>query len=578
VATNQPADTYDVAVLGGGLAGLTLGLQLKRARPDTTIFIAEKRPGPAPEAAFKVGESTVELSCNYFGDVIGMRDHLEQDQIHKCGLRFFFTAGDNTDLAERVELGPPLYPPVPSYQLDRGRFENEAVKRNLEAGVDVVQGAFIDEIELGDDEHAVTIVQGGPGGERTTVKAKWMVDASGRSFLLKRKLGLEKSNGHVVNSSWFRLAGGLDIEEWVSPDDAMWFERMKQRGWRRFSTNHLCGQGYWVWLIPLSSGPISIGIVADPRFHPWERMDTLEASLDWIREYEPQLGEALDGRADQVEDFLKIEDFSYSCDRVFSADRWCLTGEAGAFLDPFYSPGSDYIAMSNTFITDLVTRELDGEDVKDRVDAHNDLYLSAFATHLTFYENQYVFWGNPQVMGAKITANNILYWGANALLFFKRKLTDLEFMAAVRPDVERIWALVRRLEGLFREWHELDSREWRRGYVGVTDFPALIQRHVELAIPMDDDALKAKIAANADLLEAVAVLIFNKAAKSLGDAAPDEDVRIDPYKVSLDPDRWEADGLFSGSGLSAEEARQTPAGGLESCFTDVVAQPAMSER
>ena len=34
------------------------------------------------------------------------------------------------------------------------------------------------------------------------------------------------------------------------------------------STNHICGEGYWVWLIPLSSGPISIGIVADPRFHP----------------------------------------------------------------------------------------------------------------------------------------------------------------------------------------------------------------------------------------------------------------------------------------------------------------------
>ena len=54
----QPADSYDVAILGGGLAGLTLALQIKQERPDTSIFIAEKREGPAPEAAFKVGEST----------------------------------------------------------------------------------------------------------------------------------------------------------------------------------------------------------------------------------------------------------------------------------------------------------------------------------------------------------------------------------------------------------------------------------------------------------------------------------------------------------------------------------------
>ncbi len=43
--------------------------------------------------------------------------------------------------------------------------------------------------------------------------------------------------------------------------------------------------------------------------------------------------------------------------------RWSLVGEAGAFLDPFYSPGSDFIAISNTLTTDLVCRYLDGEDV-----------------------------------------------------------------------------------------------------------------------------------------------------------------------------------------------------------------------
>jgi flavin-dependent dehydrogenase len=568
----------DVAILGGGLAGLTLGLQLKRARPETSVFVAEKRPGPAPEAAFKVGESTVELSCNYFGEVVGMKDHLLEDQIHKCGLRFFFPAGDNSDLAQRVELGPPLYPPVPSYQLDRGRFENELARRNLAAGVDLVQGAFVDGVELDPQGHSITIVQGGPGGERSTVRARWVVDASGRAFLLKRKLGLEEQNGHHVNSSWFRLAGGLDIEEWVDPGDDEWFGRMKERGLRRFSTNHLCGEGYWVWLIPLSSGPISIGIVADPRFHPWERMDTLDGALDWIREYEPQLAEALDGRRDRIEDFLKIEDFSYGCKEVFSgADRWCLTGEAGAFLDPFYSPGSDYIAMANTFITDLLTREIEGEDVTDRARVHEELFLSAYRTHLAFYEGQYGFWGNPAVMSAKIASNNILYWGANALLFFHRKLTDLDFMASVRPDLDRIWRLNTRLEQVYRQWHAGAPREWRRGYVGVTSFPALIQRHVELTAGLDDDALRAKLAANADLLEAVAVLTFEKAASEvLGEAAPAEDVKVNPYAVGLEPARWAEDGLFDDRGQSAAEARGTPAAGLESCWMDVVAQQTLA--
>ncbi len=570
----QPADRYDVAILGGGLAGLTLGLQLKHARPETSIFIAEKRPGPAPEAAFKVGESTQEIACNYFGEVLGLMEHMETQQVRKCGLRFWFPAGDNSNLAERIERGPRAHTPVPSWQFDRGRFENYLGEQNDAAGIDLFPGSFITNVEVGDPHH-VTIVRGGPGGQESTIQARWLVDAGGRSFILKKKLGLLEDNGHTVNSAWFRLAGGLDIEDWADPDDDDFFNRMSERGLRQFSTNHLCGKGYWVWMIPLASGPISIGIVADPRFHPFDRMDTLDKALDWIREYEPQLGQSLDGRRDQIEDFLKIADFSYGCQQEFSgSDRWCLVGEAGPFLDPFYSPGSDFIAFSNTFTTDLITRELGGEDVAERAAAHNDLFLNCYRVHLTEYENQYVFWDNPMVMNVKISANNIYYWGCLGLLFFHRKLTDLELMAAVRPDVERMWTITRTLEAMFREWHELESREWRRAMVPTQDFPAMFDRHEDMIAGFDDEQLKTRIAANADLLEAYAVLAFNRAARNLGDAAPSEDQKINPSAISLDPTRWEADGLFDGSGMTIAEARESPAGAMENLFMEAIAQPA----
>jgi flavin-dependent dehydrogenase len=570
----HPAEQYDVAILGGGLAGLTLGLQLKQARPQTSIFIAEKRPGPAPEAAFKVGESTQEIACNYFGQVLGLMDHLESAQHRKCGLRFWFPAGDNSSLAERIERGPSAHPPVPSWQFDRGRFENFLGEENHKAGVDLFSGSFITNVEVG-DPHQVTIVRGGPGGEESKVKARWLIDASGRSWILKKKLGLLEDNGHMVNSAWFRLAGGLDIEDWADPDDEEFFGRMSERGLRRYSTNHLCGKGYWMWMIQLASGPISIGIVADSSFHSMDQMDTLEKAIEWTREHEPQLGEALDARRDQVEDFLKIEDFSYGCKQSFSgSDRWCLVGEAGPFLDPFYSPGSDYIALSNTFTTDLVTRELDGEDVVERAKAHNDFFLNAYRVHLTEYEGQYVFWDNPAVMNVKISANNIYYWGCLGLLFFHRKLTDLDLMAAVRPDVERMWAITRRLEAMYREWNELEAREWRRAIVPTQAFPAMFERHTDMVAGFDEEALKARMAENADLMEAYAVLAFHRAATNLGDAAPGVDEKINPYAVSLNPDRWEADGLFDGSGMSLSEARQSPAAGVENLFMEAIAQPA----
>ena len=114
----------DITVLGGGLAGLSFAIQCRQKLPNASITVLEKRKHPVPEAAHKVGESTVEVAAYYFGEVLGLKEHILEDQLPKLGLRFFFPGGDNSRIEERLELGGNRYAPCPSYQLDRGRFEN----------------------------------------------------------------------------------------------------------------------------------------------------------------------------------------------------------------------------------------------------------------------------------------------------------------------------------------------------------------------------------------------------------------------------------------------------------------------
>ncbi|HTZ15775.1 MAG TPA: halogenase, partial [Mycobacterium sp.] len=43
-----PSD-HDVAIVGGGVAALTLALEIRRTRPRTRILVVESNPHPVPE-------------------------------------------------------------------------------------------------------------------------------------------------------------------------------------------------------------------------------------------------------------------------------------------------------------------------------------------------------------------------------------------------------------------------------------------------------------------------------------------------------------------------------------------------
>ena len=49
---NAMGHSVDVAILGGGLAGLTLAIQLRQRNPGIAVTVIERRAHPVREAAF----------------------------------------------------------------------------------------------------------------------------------------------------------------------------------------------------------------------------------------------------------------------------------------------------------------------------------------------------------------------------------------------------------------------------------------------------------------------------------------------------------------------------------------------
>ncbi|HUB56364.1 MAG TPA: halogenase, partial [Mycobacterium sp.] len=308
-------------------------------------------------------------------------------------------------------------------------------------------------VDLGEGRPHTLAIQRGDMTSHTT--ARWVVDASGRNRALPRKLDLRRGNQHHCNAVWLRVATEIDIGKWS--DDPSWRARLIE-GDRAMSTNHLMGEGYWVWLIRLPSGATSVGIVADPAVHAFDSFNTLAKARSWLSEYEPQCADVLARHEHLIKDFRVMKHYSHGAAKVYDAQRrWCLTGDSGVFLDPLYSSGLDLVAIGNGLITDMITRELDGEDVVARTGISDSLFRSLTEMWLNVYCNQYTLMGSPGVMSAKVIWDMAFYWGFIGLMYSNDKFVSVADDPEVVPHLEGIIELSNRMQRFFREWAAIES-------------------------------------------------------------------------------------------------------------------------
>jgi len=302
----------DVIVIGGGPAGSTAAASLARSGHAVWLFERDQFP------RFHIGESLL-ASANDVLAAIGADAAVRKAGFpEKWGATFMSADGLIQRYAD-FGVAPGVRTPQ-TWQVDRAVFDELLLRHASSSGAKVHEQHRIMDVAFDPDGVTVT-VQRSHDAARWDVRARALIDASGRSGILSRKFNLRVDEPRLANVALFSHYSGVPRPAGRRQDDIRLVARPDLG---------------WFWLIPISANLTSIGVVLPEAIVRGRSADAARLYEQCIADT-PVVAELL--RHARREWPIRVEkDFSFSS-RAYAGDRWLVAGDAGSFLDPIFSTG-----------------------------------------------------------------------------------------------------------------------------------------------------------------------------------------------------------------------------------------------
>jgi FADH2 O2-dependent halogenase len=344
-------ETYDVAVLGSGIAGATLAAIL--GRQGFRVLLLEKGTHPR----FAVGEAMQPQSSmlmwilgeQYDVPEIGHISSTEKILKHvtrNCGVKktfgfLYHEAGKTQDPDQGHLLIPPATPLVSESHLFRQDIDHYLVKAAIKYGADYRDNTDVQDFEINDDG----VVLRTAAGEE--FHARYLVDGSGHKSMVANKLGLRAEAPPLRTQSrtiFTHMKGFRRYDDSIPPEDR---PVGLSRGYYEGTLHHMIDGG-WFWVIRFDNVPgsesdiTSIGVTVDMRKYP-KRDDITPEEEFWeiVNKY-PSIVEHLKGGV-AVRPWVGTGRLQFSASGSVGP-RCFLMSHAHGFIDALYSRG-----MINTF-------------------------------------------------------------------------------------------------------------------------------------------------------------------------------------------------------------------------------------
>ena len=308
--------TIDVLVLGSGPAGCAAATLLARRSHRVTLV------SPSTPVAGALAVS-IPPSARRVLEELGAVDAVEAAGLYP-------NLGNSVLWADREARSESFGSTAAGFHTDRAGLESALLGVAEQAGVIVRRGFTARQAEESHEGWCVRCE--GPGGDET-LRAPWVIDATGRHGLIARGEGREVDRSTTtlaVVRRWAREEG------WPEADRHMTFIESYEHG--------------WAWSVPLGDDLRCYTVMIDQRQEDLAG-EPLSAVLDRELERTAHLGRSREG-AHPVGEAWACPASLYRATR-YARPGLILAGDAGSFIDPLSSFGVKK-ALSSGWLAGIV--------------------------------------------------------------------------------------------------------------------------------------------------------------------------------------------------------------------------------
>lgn len=328
---------YDVIIVGGGPAGSTTAALV--AESGRSVLVLERDVFPR----FKIGESL--MPGTYWTlQRLGIFEKMQASAFpKKFSVQFFGKSG---------KAGAPFYfkenepeERAQTWQVLRSDFDQLMIDNAVEKGTVVQHGVSVLDVVF-DGDRATGVIARMPDKSTKEFKAKVIVDASGQSALISRKLKNITHETDLQNAAIYTHFKGAVRDCGV--DEGATLIMQTETG------------DSWFWYIPLPNDVVSVGVVGHIDYLLKNRKVSAEEIFNLELAKCKSMIPRVDG-AEQLFPFKATKEFSYKAESI-AGNGWVLVGDAFGFLDPIYSSGIFIALKSGEMAADAIIEAFEKEN------------------------------------------------------------------------------------------------------------------------------------------------------------------------------------------------------------------------